>query len=85
MRQILSNSVMLIAMASPGQINSLIINQLAGGEKRVLSLVVAVRNALGASSKGDISGMVKSALRKLVASGAITDADGMYGLSPAPR
>jgi hypothetical protein len=71
-------------MASPIQISSLIVEQLAAGEKRVLGLTVAVRNSLGRSEKvkGDLSEMVKSSLRKLVASQAVVQVDGMYSLSP---
>jgi hypothetical protein len=71
-------------MASPVEITSIIVEQLAEGEMGVLRLVVAVRTALGRSGKikGDLPKIVKSALRKLVASQAIIDADGMYSLSP---
>ena len=71
-------------MASPDQISVLIVNELAAGEKGVLSLVVAVRRTLGRSEnlKGDLSHMVKSALRKLVASSTVVDDDGRYSLSP---
>jgi hypothetical protein len=74
-------------MASPIQITSLIVEQLSGGEMRVLRLVVAVRSALGRSGNrtaGDLSVLVKTALRKLVAAEAVVDADGTYSLS-APR
>jgi len=49
----------------------------------VLSLVVAVRRTLGRSEKlkGDLSQMVDSALRKLVASQTVVDDDGRYSLS----
>ena len=72
---------MIAAMASSSQISSQIVRQLTGQEKRLLSLVVAVRNSLGSSVKGDLSSMVKSSLRKLIASGAVTDADGLYSLA----
>ena len=70
-------------MASPIQIRSLIVDQLAGGEKGVLRLVVAVRSALGRSEKikGDLSETVNVALRKLVASHVVVEVDGMYSLS----
>jgi len=73
-------------MADSTQISSLIVDQLARGEKGMLSLIVAVRKALGRSEKikGDLSQMVKSALRQLVASQAVVDVDGLYSLSP-PR
>ena len=71
-------------MSSPIEINSLILAQLAGGEKGVLRLVVAVRKALR-FEKGDLSQIVKSALRKLVASEAVVDVDGMYSLKPSQQ
>jgi hypothetical protein len=70
-------------MASPLQINSLILDQLARGEKRVLGLVVAVRQGLHSENfKGDLSQTVKAALRKLVASRVVAEADGMFSLVP---
>lgn len=74
------------AMASSVLIRELIIEQLARGEKRLLSLVVAVRKALGESEKvkGDLSEIVRTALRGLVASKAVVHVDGVYVLSP-PR
>jgi len=70
-------------MASSVLIRSLIIEQLAGGEKRLLGLVVAVRKALGHSEKvkGDLSDIVRAALRGLVASKEVVQVDGMYVLS----
>ena len=70
-------------MASADQINSLIVNELAAGEKGELSLIVALRKTLGRSEKlkGDLSHTVKSALRKLVASRVVVDDDGRYSLS----
>jgi hypothetical protein len=70
-------------MANPDQIQSLIVAQLGGGEMRVLSLVVAVRRTLGRSEriKGDLSAMVRSALKTLVAVKCVVDDDGMYSLS----
>jgi hypothetical protein len=64
-------------------IGQLILQQLGLGEKRLLSLVVAVRKALGLSHplRGDLTEMVKSALRKLVASQAVVDDDGTYSLA----
>jgi len=75
---------MMPRMASAIQISSLIVAQLAGGEKRMLSLVVGVRTTLGRSErvKGDLSEIVKSAVRKLVASKAVVDVDGLYSISP---
>jgi hypothetical protein len=70
-------------MASSMQIQSLVVDQLAGKEMGVLSLVVAVRRALSRPAKGDLSAMVRSALKTLVASRAVIDHDGMYSLSPS--
>ncbi|CAN5456311.1 hypothetical protein BH09PLA1_BH09PLA1_14740 [soil metagenome] len=69
----------------PSRINQLILEQLADGERRVLSLVVAIRKTLtrAEAGKGDLTAMVKSALRKLVAARAVVDVDGMYSLAPA--
>ena len=71
-------------MTSPAEIQSLIVNQLAAREMEILSLVVAIRRTLNrsGSTKGDLSAMVKSALKKLVASNAIVETDGRYSLSP---
>jgi hypothetical protein len=63
-------------------IESVILNQLARSEMRLLTLVVNVRKSLGRSEavKGDLSTIVKSSLRKLVASNAIVDVEGVYSL-----
>jgi hypothetical protein len=64
-------------------LGQLILNQLAGGEMRLLVLVVGVRKALGGSAvKGDLSARVQSALRELVASKSVVNDDGVYSLSP---
>jgi hypothetical protein len=68
-------------MASSPQIQSLIVAQLAGREMGLLSLIVAVRRTLSQPEKGDLSAIVKSALKALVASRAVVDDDGMYSLS----
>lgn len=70
-------------MASAVQIQSLIVDQLARGEMEFLALVVAVRRRLGSleSPKGDLTTVVKCALRTLVASKAVVDHDGRYSLS----
>jgi hypothetical protein len=69
-------------MAIAKQIQSLIIRQLSGREMGVLNLVVAVRRTFHASKapKGNLTELVKSALRSLVASNAVVDDDGMYSL-----
>ena len=65
------------------RISQLVLDQLAIGERRVLSLVVAIGKALSREGafKGDLTGMVKSALRALVQSRAIVEADGWYSLA----
>jgi hypothetical protein len=62
----------------------LILDELARGERRLLSLVVAVGKVLERSDrlKGNLTTTIKSALRSLVASKAIVDSDGMYSLAP---
>lgn len=72
-------------MASPVQIQSLIVDLLAEREMGVLSLVVAVRRTLGRSEKlkGDLAVIVKSALKALVTSNAVIDDDGRYSLPPS--
>ncbi len=69
--------------ASTVHIDQMILTQLEGGDRRVLSLVVSIRNVLNrtGSVKGDLSSMVKSALRKLVAAGTVVDVDGVYSLT----
>ena len=66
-------------------IDHLILNQLARGEMRLLALVVAVRKSLGRTEavKGDLSTIVKSSLRKLVASNAVVDVEGVFSLRQA--
>lgn len=68
-------------MSRPIEINSLILNELAEGEMGLLRLVVAVRKKLGRFEKGDLSGIVKSTLQKLIASKAVVDTDGIYALA----
>lgn len=70
-------------MASSVLIRSLILEQLARGEMRLLGLVVAVRKALGSSEKvkGDLSDIVRAALRGLLASKEIEHVDGVYVLA----
>jgi hypothetical protein len=67
-------------MSVPNQIDSLILEQLAGGEKGVLRLVVALRRRLGGFEKGNLPAIAKSALHKLVVSQAVLDNDGIYSL-----
>lgn len=64
-------------------IGSSILQQLKGGEKEILALVVSVRRSLDKSEvvKGDLTAMVKSALRQLVASEQVVDFDGRYSLN----
>ena len=72
-------------MASSETIDALILEQLGRREMEILSLVVAVRRTLSreGNTKGDLSAMVKAALKRLVARKAVVDADGRYSLSPA--
>jgi hypothetical protein len=65
-------------------IGPLILDELSRGERRILSLVVAIGRELSRIRlvKGDITATVKSTLRTLVASGMIVDTDGIYTLSP---
>ena len=72
---------------SPCRISLLVLEQLALGEKRILSLVVAIRRVLARSEvfKGDLNAVVKVAVRKLVAAGAIFDMDGVYSLRRARK
>ena len=61
----------------------LILEELARGERRLLSLVVAVGKALERTDrlKGNLTTTIRSALRRLVASKMVVDADGMYSLA----
>jgi hypothetical protein len=63
-------------------IEQLILDQLANGEMRLLSLVVAIRRTQGRfqGMKGDLSATVKSGLRHLINRNVVADADGMYSL-----
>jgi hypothetical protein len=64
-------------------LTQLILNQLAGGEMRLLVLVVGIRKSLsGAVFKGDLSARVESALRTLVAAKTVVVDEGTYSLSP---
>jgi hypothetical protein len=67
------------------RISQLILDQLAVGERRVLSLIVVIGKVLSRTEtvEGDLTAMVKSALRTLVEARAIVDADGLYSLAPA--
>ncbi len=77
---------MIIAMSTISlPIEQLILDQLARGEMRLLTLVVAIRKTQGRfeGMKGDLSATVKSALRKLISRNVVADVDGMYLLSPS--
>lgn len=65
------------------RITDRVLNQLAGREMRLLSLVVAVRKDIGGSEgfKGDLSECVKGALRKLVLRQEVVETEGMYSLA----
>jgi hypothetical protein len=60
--------------------SQIIMDTLAAGERRELSLIVAIRN-VSRTFKGDLASLTRSSLRKLVASGALVESDGMYSLS----
>jgi hypothetical protein len=64
--------------------NQMILDSLAAGERRELSMIAAIRNVLNRSGtiKGDLTSLTKSGLRKLLASGTVVERDGMYTLSP---
>ncbi|MGA2583267.1 MAG: hypothetical protein ABSG31_08320 [Tepidisphaeraceae bacterium] len=65
------------------RITRLILDELGHGEKRLLTLTVAVRKGLHRSEgiKGDLSAAVEASLRKLVASKRVEDVGGTYVLS----
>ena len=67
------------------RVSELILEQLARSERRVLSLVVAIGKTQQENGvfKGDLTAMVKSALRTLVAARTIVESDGLYSLAPA--
>jgi hypothetical protein len=70
-------------MVTPStSIAPLIIEKLGEGEKRSLTLVVAIRRSLGQSAflKGDLTTVVNAALRKLIASKKVIEVDGVYSL-----
>lgn len=69
-------------MRTPGTpLRQIIIDTLAAGERRELSIIVAIRN-VSKTLKGDLASLTKSSLRQLVASGTIVECDGVYTLSP---
>jgi len=61
----------------------MVLQQLNAGERRLLSLVVAVRKGMADSHriKGDLTEQVRSSLRQLVADHQVVDDDGMYSLA----
>jgi hypothetical protein len=71
-------------MATPERIDSVILNQLEHGEMRLLALLVSVRKSLSGPTpfKGDLGKAVNGALRRLVASRAISDTGGVYSIMP---
>jgi len=66
------------------RLTQIILDTLGDGERRELSMVVAVRHVLSRSGpmKGDLTTSMKAALRKLVAAGTVQETDGTYFLSP---
>ncbi|HSV14478.1 MAG TPA: hypothetical protein VLI90_09470 [Tepidisphaeraceae bacterium] len=65
------------------RLTQLILDQLGQREMRLLALVVAIRKNLDRSEavKGDLSEIVKSVLRKLVAAEQVVDIEGTYALA----
>ena len=77
-------SGMILSMSTVTMpIEKLILDQLARGEMRLLSLVVAIRRTQGRfeGMKGDLSATVKSGLRHLINRNVVADVDGVYLLS----
>jgi hypothetical protein len=69
----------------PETLSQLILEQLAGGEMRLLVLVVGIRkNLKGSAIKGDLSARVQAALRILVSAKTVVNHDGVYSLWTAP-
>jgi hypothetical protein len=64
-------------------VRELIIQQLSQREMRLLSLVVAIRKTFSGSVgfKGDLTAMIKSALRGLINSKMVVDVEGVYTLA----
>ncbi len=67
------------------QLTDMIVEILTDGERRELSMVVAIRRRLNLAGtiKGDLAKLTKSGLRKLVAAGTVLERDGVYTLSAA--
>ena len=66
------------------QLSQIILDTLAAGERRELSMIVAIRRVLNrrGAIKGDLTSLTRSGLRKLIASGTVMESDGVYSLSP---
>jgi hypothetical protein len=75
--------MLLVMSLSRLRLTQLILDQLGHREMRLLSLVVAIRKGLDPSEavKGDLSEIVKSTMRQLVASQAVVEIEGIYALS----
>ena len=62
-------------------LSELILRKLAGGDMRLLVLIVSIRRSLaGTIIKGDLSARVQSVLRSLVASKSITETDPSFAM-----
>ncbi len=63
-------------------LRSLILKQLADHEMQLLTLVVSVRKSLVPADriKGDLTGLVKSAIRQLILNKVVVETDGMFSL-----
>jgi len=67
------------------RISQMILHQLADHERRLLSLIVAVRKSLPEHEviKGDLSAIIQSALNHMVATKVVVVFDGCYSLALA--
>jgi len=77
------HGTMLHMAAHISHVSPLILEQLAIGERRVLSLIVSVTKAMNrdGGGKGNPSVLVRSALRALIQARTIVEVDGMYSLA----
>ena len=64
------------------RIEQIILQELAAHEMRLLTLIVAVRKAVTASTavKGDLSALVQSSVQRLVTAKVVVDQDGVFSL-----
>lgn len=64
------------------RVTNLVLQRLASGETRLLSLIVGLRRSLETTElfQGDLPAITKAVLRRLVAEGEVFDLDGVYSL-----